>query len=143
MPFMIKILWCFLKSPRYYEKEYLMSEKARIKGFAIVGMIAVVSLLTIGGCSNGGNTATATTGSPSNAAGVSGVELYKNNCARCHADDRTGTVYGKAITLTNTTIATSTLDQLSTLIAFHRAGLHLTPEQLTALSDFLKSNETC
>ena len=110
---------------------------------AIVVILAIVPLLTVAGCGNGSNAATATTGAPANTAGVSGVELYKNNCARCHGDDRTGTVYGKSITSTNSTITTSTLDQLATLISFHRAGLHLTPDQLAALAEFLKSDQTC
>ena len=102
------------------------------------GIIAVISFLTVGGCGGGDEAATKTT-APVNTAGVSGIELYNNNCARCHGDDRTGTVYGKSITVTNATITSSTIDQLSTLISFNRAGLHLTPEQLSALANFLKN----
>ena len=100
--------------------------------------LTIALLLTAAGCS-GGSQATNTTTAPANTAGVTGIELYNNNCARCHANDRTGTVYGKSITATNATITTSTIDQLATLISFHRAGLHLTPEQLNALANFLKN----
>ena len=105
----------------------------------ISGLIAIVSLLTAGGC-GGGNEAATAASTPANTAGVTGIELYNNNCARCHGDDRAGTVYGKSIIVTNATITSSTIDQLSTLISFHRAGLHLTPEQLSALAHFLKGS---
>jgi len=101
------------------------------------GLLAALAL-TAAGC-GGASEAAITTKAPANTAGVTGVELYNNNCARCHANDRTGTVYGKAITITNATIANSTIEQLSTLISFHRAGLHLTPDQLAALANFLKN----
>lgn len=104
----------------------------------IFGMLAVVSLLTVVGCGSGSEAANTPTTTPGNTAGVTGIELYNNNCARCHGDDRTGSVYGKSITVTNATITTSTVDQLATLISFHRAGLHLTPVQLSALANFLK-----
>ncbi|PPD57586.1 c-type cytochrome [Dehalogenimonas etheniformans] len=113
--------------------------KKLLKGAAIYTLLTVIVLATVTGCGNGSEAATKTTDTPANTAGVTGLELYTNNCARCHADDRTGTVYGKGITAANSTIANSTVDQLSTLIAFHRAGLHLTPEQLTALSNYLKN----
>jgi mono/diheme cytochrome c family protein len=103
----------------------------------ILGILIALSL-AVAGCGGGSEAATKTT-APANTAGLTGVELYKNNCARCHADDRTGSVLGRSITSTNDTIANSTADQLATLIQFHRASLHLTPEQLTALANFLKS----
>ena len=115
-------------------------KKVRIKPGSAVSAFGLLAALALSaaGCGGGSEAATGTT-APANTAGVTGIELYNNNCARCHANDRTGSVYGKAITSTNATIVNSTIDQLSTLISFHRAGLHLTPEQLSALSNFLKN----
>jgi len=101
------------------------------------GLLAT-TLLMVAGC-GGGTTATSNVATTGNNAGTTGIELYSNNCARCHGSDRQGTVYGKTIISTTSTIANSTEQQLSTLISFHRAGLHLTPEQLSALATFLKN----
>jgi mono/diheme cytochrome c family protein len=101
----------------------------------VAGLIGVLGAAA--GCSNSFQAPPTTTGA---AVVTNGGQLYSNYCARCHGVNGEGTNKGNPVASTSEAITLRTLEQLTTVVKYHRSDLGLTFDQIANLAAYMKND---
>jgi mono/diheme cytochrome c family protein len=102
--------------------------------FTVAGLMLLTMAVT--GC----GTETVPPSASTTPTAMTAAQLYALHCAECHGVNGEGTKKGNPVSSTSESITGRTLEQLSSLVQYHRSKLGFTAEQVSSLAAYLKND---